>query len=318
MIGLTSRTTSPWRVTSSRSTPCVAGWWGPKLSVSSSWEEPSLEAPSGSSCSCSGAIVMLCSRRRYSEMVGSEELVGGPPALMPSTPRPRLRWARACSSARPHVLGLVVCEGHGLAAEREIAPLRVALVILGQQDPAQVGMAAEDHAEHVVDLALLVVGGGPAGVLRRAWGDRRDHRLARRHAQLHRDAIDLLHVQQLIQDAQARLLWVVVHAVHARQERVALGAQVREHGPDARRVDDERRALTEVGGVEDGVAELLANQLQPGGIRHRGGPPLCRPRRSARASPPRDAPAPACAASGCRASAPRAAAGSRERARRPA
>src|SRR6516165_8063525 len=188
MIGLTSRTTSPWRVTSSRSTPCVAGWWGPKLSVSSSWEEPSLEAPSGSSCSCSGAIVTLCSRRRYSEMVGSEELVGGPPALMPSTPHPRLRRAGVCSCARPrvlcarpYVLGLVVGEGNGLAAEREIAPLRVALVILWHQYPAQVGMAAEDHAEHVVDLALLVVGGRPADVLWRAWHDRGDDRLAGRH-----------------------------------------------------------------------------------------------------------------------------------------
>ena len=36
MIGLMSRTTSPSSVVSSRSTPCVAGWCGPMLSVSSS------------------------------------------------------------------------------------------------------------------------------------------------------------------------------------------------------------------------------------------------------------------------------------------
>ena len=37
MIGLMSRTTSPSSVAISRSTPWVAGWCGPMLSVSSSW-----------------------------------------------------------------------------------------------------------------------------------------------------------------------------------------------------------------------------------------------------------------------------------------
>ena len=36
MIGLQSRTTSPSSLTISRSTPCVAGWCGPMLTVSSS------------------------------------------------------------------------------------------------------------------------------------------------------------------------------------------------------------------------------------------------------------------------------------------
>ena len=36
MIGLTSRTTSPSSVVSSRSTPWVAGWCGPMLIVKSS------------------------------------------------------------------------------------------------------------------------------------------------------------------------------------------------------------------------------------------------------------------------------------------
>ena len=36
MIGLMSRTTSPSSVVSSRSTPWVAGWCGPMLSVKSS------------------------------------------------------------------------------------------------------------------------------------------------------------------------------------------------------------------------------------------------------------------------------------------
>src|SRR5918994_6899187 len=54
-------------------------------------------------------------------------------------------------------LVLVVGEQHGLATHREVAPLRMALVVLGHEDPAQVGVAVEDDAEHVVDLALLEV-----------------------------------------------------------------------------------------------------------------------------------------------------------------
>src|ERR687896_529608 len=57
-------------------------------------------------------------------------------------------------------LVLVEREQDGLAAHREVAPLRVALVVLGHKDAAQVGMALEDHPEHVEHLALLVVGGG--------------------------------------------------------------------------------------------------------------------------------------------------------------
>ena len=40
MIGLMSRTTSPSSVAIRRSTPWVAGWCGPMLSVSSSWVSP--------------------------------------------------------------------------------------------------------------------------------------------------------------------------------------------------------------------------------------------------------------------------------------
>src|SRR5918994_4296329 len=115
MIGLTSRTTSPSSVVISRSTPCVAGWCGPKLMVSSSsWRSPSTTA----SVPETGSVI---------------------PA---------------------RVLALVEGVEHGLAAHREVAPLREALVVLRHQDAARVGVAFEDHAEHVVDLALLVVGGG--------------------------------------------------------------------------------------------------------------------------------------------------------------
>ena len=99
---------------------------------------------------------------------------------------------RRCSSVALHVdadrvvapLGLVDREEDGLAADGEVAALGVALVVLGHEDAAQVGVAGEDHAEHVVDLALLVVGRRPVG------RDRRDLGRVERHAQLHRHAVD--------------------------------------------------------------------------------------------------------------------------------
>src|SRR5918998_525321 len=129
MIGLTSRTTSPSSVVSRRSTPCVAGWWGPMLIVRSS------------SCSSPiGSIVTERSRSRYGTWSGSVIV-----------PRSSVIPARQ--------LRLVEGVDDGLAADREVAPLRVALVVLRHEDAAHVGVAVEDHAEHVEDLALLEVGG---------------------------------------------------------------------------------------------------------------------------------------------------------------
>src|SRR4051794_10070314 len=53
-----------------------------------------------------------------------------------------------------------VGEGDGLAADREVASLRPADVVVGHQDPGQVRVAAEGDAEEVVGLALLGLGGG--------------------------------------------------------------------------------------------------------------------------------------------------------------
>src|ERR671923_1187853 len=137
MIGLTSRTTSPSSVVSSRSTPCVAGWCGPMLIVkSSSWTSPSVTAAvpeTGSSPRRS--IITDASRSRYGTPVES-------PSVIPA-------WE----------LVLVEREDHRLAAHREVAPLREALVVLGHEDAAQVGVPLEHDAEHVVDLTLLEVGG---------------------------------------------------------------------------------------------------------------------------------------------------------------
>src|SRR5215217_7962785 len=128
MIGLTSRTISPSSVVSKRSTPCVAGWCGPMLMVSSS------------SCSPSGSIVTERSRSRYGTWSGSVIVPGS--SVIPA-----------------RQLRLVEGVDHRLAAHREVAPLRVALVVLRHQDAAHVGVAVEDHAEHVEHLALLEVGG---------------------------------------------------------------------------------------------------------------------------------------------------------------
>ena len=78
MIGLISRTISPSSVTSSRSTPCVAGWWGPMLSVSSSTDSPVRWSAIWWAI---GAIAIDSSFARYSA-----------PALTASTPG----WWRRC------------------------------------------------------------------------------------------------------------------------------------------------------------------------------------------------------------------------------
>jgi hypothetical protein len=52
-----------------------------------------------------------------------------------------------------------VREEDRLAADREVAALGPADVVLGHQDPPQVGVTAEDDPEEVVGLPLLEVRG---------------------------------------------------------------------------------------------------------------------------------------------------------------
>jgi hypothetical protein len=160
-----------------------------------------------------------------------------------------------------------VREEHRLAAHREVAPLGEAFIVLGHEDPAQVGVAIEDDAEHVVELPLLVVGGRPVG------GDRLDVRRLGVHAQLHRHAVHGAHVEQLVLHSEARLLGVVIHSVYRREEAEPALAQPPERRTHGGGVDDQRRAVAEVDRVEDAlrvlVAELLGEQLQPGCVRHR-------------------------------------------------
>src|SRR4051795_11494247 len=73
------------------------------------------------------------------------------------------------SSLRPGIivlsaiLPLVVGEGDGLAADREIAALRPADVVLGHQDAGHVRVAPEGDPEEVEGLALLELGGREEG-----------------------------------------------------------------------------------------------------------------------------------------------------------
>src|SRR5436190_15083398 len=228
MIGFISRMYSPSIVHSRRSTPCVAGWWGPRLIVKSSFSGSSWVPKTGAPTSS----------------VSSKSLI---PAR--------------------HLV-LVEGEQDRLAAHREVAALGPALVVLGHEDPAHVGVPLEGDAEHVVDLALLEVGG-------RVEVDDRRHRLPVAHAQLHVQAVEALHRQQLVVNAETRLLRpivVPVHALDALEEVRSVVAEEREDVADRRRRDLERRVPVYVMGTDDRlVAELcthlLSDQLEAGRVR---------------------------------------------------
>src|SRR3954468_21772386 len=161
MIGFISRMYSPSIVHIRRSTPCVAGWGGQGLIVKSS-------------------------------LSGSSSVPKTASSIWP------LGWIRSWSLIPARHLVLVEGEQDRLAAHREVPPLRIALVVLRHQDPAHVGVAFEDHAEHVVGLALLEVS-------RRVQVDDRRHRLAVADPQLHVQAVESLHREQLVVDPESRL-----------------------------------------------------------------------------------------------------------------
>src|SRR5215207_2124036 len=171
MIGFTSRTISPSNVVSRRSTPCVAGWCGPMLMVSSS-----------SCCSPIGSIITERSRSRYGTLSASVMVPGRSRSVIPA-----------------RELRLVEGVDHRLAAHREVAPLRVALVVLRHQDAAHVGVAVEDHAEHVEHLALMEVGG------RVEVDDSRHVWVVGAHPGPHVEPVGTLHGEQLVMDAESRL-----------------------------------------------------------------------------------------------------------------
>src|SRR4051794_31939156 len=247
MTGFISRMYSPSIVHIRRSTPWVAGWCGPRLIVNSSFSGSSCVPKSGASTS---PVAWMSSP--------------GCDALSSS----RSTDTRSSSLIPARQLVLIEGEQDRLAAHREVAPLRVALVVLGHEDPPHVGVALEDDAEHVVDLALLKVG-------RRVEVDNGRHGLAVADAQLDVQPVEALHREQLVVDAEARLLRVVVVAVHAHdtlEEVVRSVAQVVQDVADRRRRDLEGGvALDEVGAHDRLVSELLphslCDQLEAGRVR---------------------------------------------------
>src|SRR5438045_5875142 len=126
MIGVIVRTISPSSVSSSRSTPCVAGWCGPMLNVKSSVSGSSVVPDTGMPGAAVRSRVTERSRSRCgTSSVGSRGApVAGASLLIPA-----------------RQLVLVVGEQDGLGADREVAPLQEPLVVLQHQDAARVGGA---------------------------------------------------------------------------------------------------------------------------------------------------------------------------------
>src|SRR5436190_23849788 len=228
MRGVIERTITPSIVSIRRSTPLVAGWCGPMLIVKSSVSGSSSVPNTGSPGAPMRSSVTERSRSRYGTSSGA------------SRPTP---VAGASSLIPARHLVLVEGEEDGLAAHREVAPLRVALVVLGHQDATQVGVAVEDHAEHVVDLALLEVGAGEE-VHHRGHG-----RLVEAQAGLHAEAVRPLHAQELVVDREPRLVREVVAPVEAHEQwegLLRLLAEVAEHVVHGGWHDLQRRLLAEV------------------------------------------------------------------------
>src|SRR5579875_1748792 len=113
MSGWASTTSSPSRVTTTRSTPCVLGCCGPRFRV----------------------INWLCRP--------SSVAIAAPPFL-------------------PRILADAHLPLAGRARVLEVLAQRVAArEALGQQDPAQVGVVVEPHAQQAERLALVPVGARP-------------------------------------------------------------------------------------------------------------------------------------------------------------
>src|SRR2546421_810591 len=159
MTGSASTMRSPSTLTSTRSTPWVAGCWGPTFSTTSSvWSTraPDRRALTGALVRSSGTVPISAagpSSRRTSRL-GFLLVLG---------PRPRLEPA---------------------AGEPERLAQGVALEVLGQVELDQVGVALEEDAEHLGTLPLVPVGATVDA------GERRQHRILGRqpHVCDHRGA----------------------------------------------------------------------------------------------------------------------------------
>ena len=143
MTGLVRSTVSPSSSSMSRSTPWVEGCWGPMLMI--------IVSSSDARCRC---------RRVEDHALGQaqdradRELDAGPRRGQPAPGRPRRSRAgvHGCAAGADHEAGRrssrprCFLELHRHPADAVVLAQRVALPVLGHEDPGQVGVAGEDDA----------------------------------------------------------------------------------------------------------------------------------------------------------------------------
>src|ERR1700716_2146173 len=142
MTGSARTIRSPSTLTSTRSTPCVAGCWGPTLrTISSVWRPPVLER-SGTRVRSSGTVPIRLEPPSVSKTWGYT------PENTHRLPR---RPAHSSQRAPRGCLFLVLRPRPGLvpaAGEAEGAAQRVALEVLREVELHEVGVAVEADPEH--------------------------------------------------------------------------------------------------------------------------------------------------------------------------
>src|SRR5882672_11417472 len=154
MTGSARTIRSPSTLTSTRSTPCVAGCWGPTLrTISSVWSPPVL-ARSGTRVRSSGTVpIRPAPRPRRGARFGGFWFAAN--EKTPNVGRP------SSQGASGGCLLLVLRPRPGLVAaagELEGSAERVALEVLRQVELHEVGVALEGDAEHLGALPLVPVG----------------------------------------------------------------------------------------------------------------------------------------------------------------
>src|SRR3954468_3144857 len=186
MCGMHRTTVSPSSSSTSRSTPCVAGCWGPMLmsicspassgstagGASSATGEPPSSTTRGTRCGrpCASRPLVESSTSTVRRVVAMPVLF---PRLLASAQPPahvvrqilkrlsdrelllRVPRLRICRERLPQLLGAAETTAKG-----KVLPQRIPfLVLLPHQQSAQIGVAREADAEHVVALPLHPIGG---------------------------------------------------------------------------------------------------------------------------------------------------------------
>src|SRR6266498_2761691 len=147
MTGSASSIISPSSVTITRSTPWVAGCWGPTLSVMS-WV-----------CRARSALSLTMMPIPVPSAAWKAAPAGAVSASLAALPLPLF-----CSMIATVLLPWFLGPGPDLGLpgqQGEFLAERVALELLGQQQLGQVGVAVEAHAEQLGGLALVPVGSRP-------------------------------------------------------------------------------------------------------------------------------------------------------------